>query len=361
MSKPVLVPCPICRSEEDFYIANNTDQDLHIRKYGELYAGIEKSQWRVCGNCGFVHQNPRPSVADLNRFYLNSQYHPPEIPEAWQAAENYLEFARWYYDEKIDYALKESGLQQGAVFDIGFGAGGVLKLFADRGWQAYGVESDHMLIDYAKNKLGLGLTKEGILDNRIEISARVDLVFSNHTFEHIADLHDAMIGLRKILKPGGYVFTAVPTYYRNRSRLSLEWMNSSHYSLLTHNSLNQLFSHYGLEEVTHTYRGWRKEIDDLWHVAKFTGTVAEPSTFYEDPRHVRRYVNKINPLRSLICYPVYSDYARRVQIYEAIKRRVTRQPEAHYPRMLWYYTGMLLTSPGQLIRKAAHRLRKKFI
>lgn len=361
MSKTVLIPCPLCRSEKGFYTANNTDKDLHIRKYGELYAGIAKSEWLICGNCGFIHQNPRPSADNLNRFYLNSKYHPPDIPEAWQTAENYLEFARWYYDEKIDYALKQSGLKQGAVFDIGFGWGGVLKLFANRGWQAYGVESDKMLLEYAKNKLGLGLIQEGILDARTEVNTKVDLVFSNHTFEHIADLHDAMIGLRKVLKPGGYVFTAIPTYYKNRSRLSLEWMNSAHYSMFTHNSLNQLFSHYGLEEVTHTYRGWRKEIDDLWHLARFTGKVTDQRAFYENPGEVRRYVNTINPLRSMVCYPVYSDYARRVETYQSIKNRITRQPDAHYARMLRYYTGMLLTSPKQLIRKAALRLKKNFI
>jgi len=358
MSKTVLIPCPLCRSEKGFH-ANNTDKDLHIKKYGELYAGLAKSEWRVCGNCGFVHQNPRPSADDLNRFYLNSKYHPADNSEAWENAENYLEFARWYYDEKIDYALKTSGLKQGAVFDVGFGQGGVLKLFANRGWQAYGVESDKMLLEYAKKELGLGLIQEGILHSRTEFKTKVDLVFSNHTFEHIADLHDAMVGLRKVLKPGSYVFTAIPTYYKNRSSLSLEWMNSAHYSMFTHNSLNQLFSHYGLEEVTHTYRGWHKEIDDLWHLAKFTGKVADPKAFYENPDEVRRYVNTINPVRSLVCYPLYSDYARRVEFYRSIKNRITSLPNSHHARMLSYYTRTLLTSPRQSIRKAALRLKKK--
>jgi len=46
MSKTVLIPCPLCRSEKGFR-ANNTDKDLHIKKYGELYAGLAKSEWRV--------------------------------------------------------------------------------------------------------------------------------------------------------------------------------------------------------------------------------------------------------------------------------------------------------------------------
>lgn len=350
MNRLALIPCPVCRSKKGFYQVNNTSKDLHIAKYGELYADTRKSEWQVCGNCGFVHQNPRPSVEDLNRFYLTSSYHPAEIPEAWQTPDNYLEFARWYYEDKIDFALKHSGLKQGAIFDVGFGHGGVLKLFANRGWQAYGVESDCTLFNFAKDKLGLGLIQEGILDSKTKFDTRVDLVFSNHTFEHIADLHDAMAGLQRVLKPGGYVFTAIPTYYKNRSRLSLEWMNSAHYSMFTHNSLNQLFSQYGLEEVTHTYRGWRKEIDDFWHLARFTGNDKDPTTFYEDANEVRKYINTINPLRSIVFYPLYSGYHHRVRFYEVIKQRM---------RMLRYYAKMLWTSPQQFVHKSALRLKAR--
>ena len=355
MSNLVLVPCPLCNSVEGFNPVNITNLDLHIQKYGELYDGITKSKWQVCGTCGFVHQNPRPSVDDLNRFYLKSKYHTDEIPEAWQTPENYLGFARWYYDDKIIYALKESGLEQGAVFDVGFGMGGVLKLFANRGWQAHGVESDEKLFEYARRKLELDLIREGVLNSQTSVETKVDLIFSNHTFEHIADLHDAMLGLVKVLKPGGFVFTAIPTYYKNRSNLSLQWLNSSHYSIFTHNSLNQLFSYHGLEEVTHTYRGWHKEVDDLWHLARFTGRITDPKTFYEDPGKVRRYVNTINPARSIVYYPIYSNYAGRVQTYEKFKGQIKGYSKHHYLTMLAYYAKMLLTSPKLFVQ----RVRKK--
>jgi SAM-dependent methyltransferase len=359
MSNLVLVPCPLCNGSRGFYPVKNTDLDLHIEKYGDLYSGMTKSNWQACGTCGFLHQNPRPTVESLNQFYLDSKYHTDEIPEAWQTPENYLEFARWYYEEKIDYALKESGLKQGAVFDVGFGLGGVLRLFANRGWRAYGVESDQNSFDYAKKKLELASIQEGVLHAGIDVDTKVDLVFSNHTLEHVANLHDAMIGLTRVLKPGGYVFTAIPTYYKNRSNLSLQWLNSSHYSMFTHNSLNQLFAYHGLEEVTHTYRGWHKEIDDLWHLARFTGKVIDPKAFYESPAEVCRYVNTINPARSIIHYPIYSNYARSVQTYERIKSGIRAGQSPYYVRMLEYYARMLVNSPKLFVVKTAQRVRKK--
>lgn len=73
---------------------------------------MSKSEWKVCSKCGFVHQNPRPSIQQLNEFYLKSEYHQIQIPD-WYLESNgkyYLDFARWYYIEKIAYAIKKSGL-----------------------------------------------------------------------------------------------------------------------------------------------------------------------------------------------------------------------------------------------------------
>jgi hypothetical protein len=122
-----------------------------------------------------------------------------------------------------------------------------------------------------------------------------------------------MKGLRSIMKPGGYVFTVVPTYASNRSSMSLRWMNSAHYSLFTRPSLDQMMARFGFEPVAGTYRGWHKEIDDVWHLARFTGKTTDPTQFYEDPEAVARFVNWINPVRSALFAPVFSNYPKKVQ------------------------------------------------
>jgi SAM-dependent methyltransferase len=315
----------------------NTGTDAHVHKYGDLYGGRKKSEWRVCTTCGFVHQNPRPTLESLNAFYAGSKYHT-EIPREWEDPDTYLAFARWYYDEKIDFALRHSGLSGGAAFDVGAGHGGVMRLFRQRGWRAEGVEPDGTLFAFARDRLGLDTLRQGFLDESTEVAAPVDLVFSNHTFEHVADLHGLMRGLQRVLRPGGFVFTAVPTYYRNRSRLSLRWMNAAHYSMFTHRSLSHLFSHYGLEEVAHTYRGWSKEIDDLWHVARYTGVVKDPAGFFEDWRQVRHYVNVVNPLNTVL-------HAPGVALWQVMKSWPVE------------YVKLLVRSPRTFFGKAAARLR----
>ena len=309
-----LVPCPLCGEASRFVPVRNPHRDELIDGYRTLYGDATKSEWKTCGACGFVHQNPRPSTEALNAFYAAGEYHGGIAPPlGWSDAGAYMKFARWYYGDKVDYAIAQSGLSGGRVFEVGFGYGGALKLFAEKGWQVEGREPDPRLAGFARDTLELTGPASGLVDDKLTGVAPVDLIFSNHAFEHIADLHGVMRALRKIVKPGAHIFTAVPTYAANRSSLSLRWMNSGHYSMFTHASLDQLMARHGFEPVRNTYRGWRKEIDDVWHVARYTGAEIDPRRYYEDPQAVARFINWVNPLRSALFYPVFSNYSRKVQ------------------------------------------------
>ena len=311
------VPCPLCGQSGAFLPLRITSKDLHIQKYGALYAGNALSRWAACSRCGFVHQNPRPSLASLAHFYASGQYHPPELPSD---VKKYASFANWYYREKVEYAIAHSGKPVGSVLEIGAGLGGALLLFSERNWEVFGVEPDERQARFASRALGVPNVRNGMVDEGFMLEDKVDLVFSNHAFEHFADLDAVMRAIARVLKPGGRIFTAVPTYFDNRSTVSKQWMNSAHYSLFTNRSLNQLLSRYGFKEISHTYRGWSKEIDDLWHVAEFRAEPADPTQYYEDAMAVQRYVNIYNPIRSVFYAPLFAGYSKRVAVLTGMVR-----------------------------------------
>jgi hypothetical protein len=126
--------------------------------------------------------------------------------------------------------------------------------------------------------------------------------------EHFADLKGVMQGLSRVLKPGGWFFARIPTYFSNRSRMSLMYMNSAHYSLFTHKSLANLAARFGIEYVAHEYvnKAGLHVTDDLMFVGRNTGKPLDPTPHYEPAAAVQRYVNVINPMRSLVFAPVYS-------------------------------------------------------
>src|SRR5579862_4554094 len=109
------VECPLCAQSSAFLPVRIPSRDPHLPSYGALYAGRTQSAWKICGACGFVHQNPRPSIAALNAYYLQANYHEPLT----ETAEGHLRFARWYYSEKVDYSIGCGGCTRGRVLDIG--------------------------------------------------------------------------------------------------------------------------------------------------------------------------------------------------------------------------------------------------
>jgi len=314
------VACPLCYYQSAMRrVKRLTDPDEEILKYGDIYGSQTTSDWKICGRCGFIHQNPRPSIQALNTFYANSDYHQQiSIPQQWQDLQKYMKFAEWYYREKIDFALDRMEFTQDKVFDLGFGHGGILKMLELEGWQPAGVEPDENLFSFAKETLGLSGIYKTIFDESFNDESNIGLVVSNHTMEHVADLDSVMKGISKMIRPGAYMLTVIPTYYRNRSSLSRRWMNASHYSMFNHRSLGQLSAKFGFEEVAYSYRGWWKEIDDLWYLARYTGEPIAAEQFYEVPEEVEYYVNVRNPINSVLHWPVHGPHMN------IVKRRIRK-------------------------------------
>jgi SAM-dependent methyltransferase len=335
------VACPLCASSSGFIDVRVPSRDDHIRGYGELYAGVAKSRWKICARCGFVHQNPRPSIVALDRYYLAGNYHTrvDEPPEAILASH-----VPGYVDE-IDFAIVTSGIRTGRVLDIGCGLGVALQLFRERGWDVVGVEPDAGRVEYAHRHFGLDMIRHGTFDRTFALDGQVDLVFTHHAFEHFADLTEVMLGIARVLRPGGHVFTAIPTYRHNRSTMSKQWMNSAHYSLFTHRSLGQMFARHGFEPVAHRYDRWANP-DQLGHVARLLPAgSASPAveSFFEDPHEVARYLAVVNPLRSAVFVPLrggYYGYAHHVgklaRLARAAADVLVRHPEQFLPRAAAY-------------------------
>jgi SAM-dependent methyltransferase len=301
----VQIPCPLCDNAREFLPVQVREEDGHIAGYGELYDGETKSAWKVCGTCGFVHQNPRPSAEALNAYYLRGGYH------GVRKARDYASL-KWYfrniYTDNTRFIADHVPLKTGAVLDVGCGFGFALAPFRDKGWKTYGVEPDPVHADFARQQQNLTGVIIGLVDPGLTLPEPVDLVISHHAMEHFADLKGVMAGLVKVLKPGGWFFARLPTYCSNRSRMSLMYMNAAHYSLFTHKTLANLAARFGIEYVAHEYlnKAGLLVTDDLMFVGRFTGKPLDPTPFYENAVAVQRYVDVVNPMRSKLFAPVYS-------------------------------------------------------
>ena len=345
MAEVADIACPLCGNAGGHLPVRVPSHDESIRNYGALYDGMATSMWKVCGRCGFVHQNPRPSVAALDRFYLAGNYHdhvdvPPDEVLASHAPS---------YEDEIAYAIDKSGIRTGRVLDIGCGFGVALKVFRDRGWEVHGIEPDAARVAYARRHFGLDMIRHGTFDRTFALhdARKVDLIFTHHAFEHFADLGEVMAGITRVLAPGGYMFTQIPTYRHNRSTMSKLWMNSAHYSLFTHRSFGQLLARHGFEPIAYRYRPWVAGHDQIGHLARFTGAAHAPETFFEDSREVARYLAIVNPIRSAAFLPLTGGYHG----YRHFATRATELARAA--------ARVLVEQPGQFLPRAAAYLRER--
>lgn len=315
--KLIKVPCPICNSQKKFLDVDIPDNDPHITSYGDIYASLTKSFWKICGSCGFVHQNPRPSIQTLNEYYLQAKYHRnPAKPSVEVLKSEY----KGAYAPDISFTLEhlKDKLPKGAkILDVGCGFGFALYELKKLGFDVYGIEPDENRARFAREKLGLNNIKVGTMNDKVDFDQKFDLIYNHHAFEHVADFEEVFTAIKKVIKPDSYFFSSVPTYRENRSIVSKLYLNAGHYSSFSYKSFARLLAKNGFQYIAHKYYNGIgiRLTDDLLIVAKNVGDQKIDTTqFQEDPLEVETYINHTNPKRALLYSPLYSMFTKRVLI-----------------------------------------------
>lgn len=119
------------------------------------------------------------------------------------------------YDVVRDYSIRQklklikSYHPTGKLMDLGCGLGYFLEgVIKDKIFDALGVDISQEAIDYVKKKFGYDVLSEDKLDTIEPYS--FDAITQWHVLEHVHLLNERMQQLKKILKPNGTLFIAVP-------------------------------------------------------------------------------------------------------------------------------------------------------
>lgn len=115
---------------------------------------------------------------------------------------------------------KEDRKELLSILDIGCGTGDFLKACQSENWYIEGVEPNKKARVIAKSKLGLltsksnnfDLNNSNIYENIETIDTTFDVITLWHVLEHIPDLENYIIKLKRKLKPNGKIIIAVPNY-----------------------------------------------------------------------------------------------------------------------------------------------------
>lgn len=180
----------------------------------ELITIAEKDRYglklytKICPHCGLVMTNPRMSQNSYNQFY-DSEYRRlysgrPAMSDAF--------FQKQYKRGKAIYEFVDKQYDMtfiNNVLEIGCGAGGILKYFADKGIRTKGIDLGTQYIKYGIDR-GLDLQCGPSADLIREGTYKYDLIILHHVFEHFLDVQSELRVIKQLLSEDGILFIAVP-------------------------------------------------------------------------------------------------------------------------------------------------------
>lgn len=118
-------------------------------------------------------------------------------------------FYRPAYSADVKWLKNACGGSGKRFLEVGFGSGLKLKLMADAGFNAEGIEFSPACVRYAREELGCSVRKAA-LEDLIRGGEKFDVVAAYAVLEHIRDPKKFLGDMAKLLDPGGLLLIRTP-------------------------------------------------------------------------------------------------------------------------------------------------------
>lgn len=170
------------------------------------YLSLEDRSLARCRSCGMVTMDPPPEE-EVNIFY-------DRFYQDGDARVRVAGHRMGLYERLLDLMGPERGRR---LLDVGCGTGEFLSLASERGWWAYGIDpvlgAVEQIKDTPRVRAYLGaLSTTGITDMSFP-SHFFDLVTLWNVLDYVPKPLDTLRGIRRIVKPDGFVFVRVPNLF----------------------------------------------------------------------------------------------------------------------------------------------------
>lgn len=169
-----------------------------------------------CANCAFQFTNPRPSAAEIGRYYESDDYVSHNSGAVGLVNQAY-KVARYFTVRRKVSLLNRLAPRCGQLLDYGCGTGHFLAAAKAAGWQVAGLEPNARAREEASGRLGQPVGQESLSSFA---PGSFDAVTLWHVLEHVHRLNETLAQLTALLKPDGVLLIAVP---------NVESLDAQHY------------------------------------------------------------------------------------------------------------------------------------
>ncbi|MBU1179445.1 class I SAM-dependent methyltransferase, partial [Patescibacteria group bacterium] len=201
------INCPIC----------NQDNTEIIFKKGNLNKDLINV---ICKSCALVYISPRLTKQEYDKFHEKEFLSEKSITSVEQVKQK-LNDSDFKIKSSIFNFLDEY-LEEGQnVLDIGCGFGVLLDIIKkEKKANVFGIELGDVDVGAAKEYYGLDLFHGSLEDfsKNHENHGKFDVIIAHHTFEHLPKPLDSLEQIKKLLKPEGVLYVAVPNTMNIKKR-----------------------------------------------------------------------------------------------------------------------------------------------
>ena len=234
--------CPICN--------HNTFKPFSSCK--DYTVSRETFQIVECENCGFHFTNPRPTEAEIGKYYQSDEYISHSGTKKGLVNKAYHVVRNYTLAKKLQLILQVIGNGKPAstnLLDYGCGTGEFLNTCKKAGFKTTGIEPEEKARNFAINNYDLNVLPPDAINSFKNDS--FDIVTLWHVLEHIHRLKEFLSELKRIVKGRGVAIIAVPNLTSLDAKIYKEFWAA--YDLPRHlyhfspKDIEKLFSELGFE------------------------------------------------------------------------------------------------------------------
>ncbi|WP_298417915.1 class I SAM-dependent methyltransferase [uncultured Kordia sp.] len=153
---------------------------------------------------------PQPSLKKLPSYYQSEDYisHTDTKRNLFEKVYHWVR--SYMLSKKMAIVTQYTKTDLKLVLDIGCGTGDFLKMAQEYKWNVSGVEPDDNARKIASEKTGIKIQDNNWLSEIDDHS--FDAITMWHVLEHVPNLDEQIATLKRIVKPNGTIFIAVPNF-----------------------------------------------------------------------------------------------------------------------------------------------------
>lgn len=250
--------CPACKSDAikpDFFAVDNT---------------VSKEQFLIakCIDCDMKFTQDAPIQDKIGKYYQSEDYISHTDTKTGLVNSLYHVIRKFTLRIKQNFVDRQTGMKKGNILDIGCGTGAFLHQMKKAGWKVMGLEPDDNAASKAAELYQIEAKNPDLLF-QLEPNS-FDAISMWHVLEHVHQLDEYIIQLKKLLKEKGVIFIAVPNHTSNDAQYyKVNWAAYDVPRHLYH------FSPKSMERLMHRHGLKIKQATPMWFDSFYVSMLSE--------------------------------------------------------------------------------------